>query len=95
MVKFDDALLRRIRENDASLGKELDLEYNKIGDDGAARLGEGLAGNTTLTELYLWNNNIGDEGAARLGEGLAGNTTLTTLGLGGNNIGDEGAARLL
>ena len=74
MVKFNDALLRRIRQNDASLGKELDLGGNIIGDEGAARLGEGLAGNTTLTTLILGGNKIGPEGAVRLLEALAGDS---------------------
>jgi len=37
---------------------ELDLCKNKIGDEGAMKIGESLMTNTTLTKLYLFDNII-------------------------------------
>ncbi|GBG35236.1 Nucleotide-binding oligomerization domain-containing protein 2 [Hondaea fermentalgiana] len=48
---------------------------NKIGDDGAVGLGEGLGKNTSLT------NNIGDVGAAALVCALEKNTSLEVISL--------------
>ena len=42
----------------------LELNDNRIGDDGAAALGECLKYNTSLTTLNLSGNKIGDDGAA-------------------------------
>ena len=48
--------------------KEIRLDFNNIGDEGAAALAETLKRNSTLHRLCLTNNNIGDEGAIALGE---------------------------
>ena len=49
--------------------KEIRLDFNNIGDEGAAALAETfLKRNSTLHRLCLTNNNIGDEGAIALAE---------------------------
>ena len=65
-----------------------------MGDEGAGRLADALATNSSLTTLNLGCNEIGDKGAGRLGEVLTTNSTLTTLDLSSNQVGDEGAGRL-
>eukprot|EP00900_Chrysochromulina_parva_P007093 jgi/Chrpa1/16385/Chrysochromulina_OHIO_Genome00023839-RA len=69
----------------------LDLQRNKIGDDGAMAIAEALKVNAVLTRLDLDHNNIGVEGAKAIAEALKVNVVVTTLYLTHNNIGDEGA----
>ncbi|MFY9590228.1 hypothetical protein [Rickettsia endosymbiont of Halotydeus destructor] len=69
---------------------ELNLSYNKIGDEGAIAIGDGF-NDMALTSLNLENNYIGDEGAIAIGRGLKNNTILTSLNLHYNQIGYEGA----
>ena len=57
----------------------LSLNYNKIGDVGAAAIGEGLKANAVLNTLNLELNKIGDVGAAAIGEALKGNAVLLVL----------------
>ena len=45
----------------------LDLKRSRIGDDGAAALGERLKYNKSLTTSDLSYNEIGDDSAAALG----------------------------
>ena len=52
---------------------------NKIGDAGAAAIGEGLVANGVLLTLSLNDNKIGDAGAAAIGEGLKANGVLKEL----------------
>ncbi|MGJ8671157.1 MAG: ADP-ribosylation factor-like protein, partial [Oceanococcus sp.] len=63
----------------------LNLEINKIGNEGARYIAKYLA---NLTSLNLKYNNISDEGAHYLSEKLS---KLISLDLGLNKIGDEGA----
>ena len=72
----------------------LNLEYNKIGADGATALAEGLKSCTNLQTLDLGYNNIGSDGATALAEGLKNCTNLQTLHLHSNNIGSDGATAL-
>jgi len=72
----------------------LELANNKIGNEGASALAEGLQTNTTITVLNLANNKIGNEGASALAQVLQTNTTITVLDLANNQIGNEGAAAL-
>ena len=48
--------------------QQLDLSYNKIGDDGAKALSKALRVNNNLLVLSLANNVIGDVGAVSLVE---------------------------
>ena len=57
----------------------LSMGDNKIGDAGAAAIGEGLVANGVLLTLSLNDNKIGDAGAAAIGEGLKANGVLKEL----------------
>src|SRR3989338_11135644 len=83
-IQLDEAILGLSR-NDPTL-TTLNHYENQAGDEGAGRLSEALAINSTLKTLNLSNNDVGDEGARRLAEALATNSTLTTLDLEGNRV---------
>eukprot|EP01062_Namystynia_karyoxenos_P056628 TRINITY_DN47558_c0_g1_i1.p1 TRINITY_DN47558_c0_g1~~TRINITY_DN47558_c0_g1_i1.p1 ORF type:complete len:468 (+),score=127.70 TRINITY_DN47558_c0_g1_i1:86-1405(+) len=73
----------------------LSLDYNRLGDGGAAVLAKALCKNTSLTVLGISDNAIGDDGAARLAEWLAASRgTVRNLDLSVNNIGTKGYAAL-
>ena len=57
------------------------LGNNRIGNVGAAALGEALKHNTTLKRLYLNQGSIGNDGLQMLAEGLIHNKTLEYLDL--------------
>ena len=69
--------------------RELNLEDNLIGDNGAACLSEALKVNNSLTKLDLSLNKIGDNGATCLSEALKVNNCLTELNLRYNGIGEK------
>ncbi|CAK0840098.1 unnamed protein product [Prorocentrum cordatum] len=74
--------------------RELCLEGNRVGDEGAARLAEALRSPGALPQLqvlYLSANRVGDEEALRAPDALH---QLRKVSLGNNRVGDEGAARL-
>lgn len=58
------------------------LEWNALGmwEEGFAVFCEGLASNTSLTQLDLRNNQINHQGAAELCMALRRNSTLQELG---------------
>jgi hypothetical protein len=71
----------------------IDLNYNEIGDSGAAKLAKNLQG-TSVHTVNLASNQIDDSGAAELAKNLQG-TSVHTINLSSNNkIGDSGAAEL-
>jgi len=70
------------------------LSGNKIEDEGAINLVEGLKLNTSLQQLDLSHNKIGVEGGRTLSEALKINTTLQNLNLTYNKLRDEGARAL-
>jgi hypothetical protein len=75
----------------------LDLRENKIGDEGAAAIGEALRCNLRLRALRLAHNSIGDSGALALASGLghaARASPLQGLDLSHGSIGDAGATAL-
>lgn len=77
--------------------RRLVLEWNALGmwEEGFAIFCEGLASNTSLTQLDLRNNQINHQGAAELCIALKRNSTLQDLDLRWNNIGLLGGRSLL
>ncbi|CAF3886779.1 unnamed protein product [Rotaria magnacalcarata] len=57
----------------------LDLSKNKIGDDGAAMIGDILAKNNTLIYLNISENRITDQGVQAIANSLEMNFTLIHL----------------
>ncbi|CAF3083742.1 unnamed protein product [Rotaria sp. Silwood2] len=72
----------------------LSLDWNRLGDDGAALLSSFLQTNTSLRGIYLNGNNISAIGAQALADALNLNTTLTYLELSSNPLGDDGIIAL-
>ncbi|WP_342269486.1 leucine-rich repeat domain-containing protein [Rickettsia endosymbiont of Orchestes rusci] len=76
-------------------GTFLNLFNQKIENEGAKALAEGLKINNSITQLSLSSNHqIEDEGAKALAELLKKNNSITQLNLCFNRIGDEGAKAL-
>ncbi|KAK9965006.1 hypothetical protein ABG768_004120 [Culter alburnus] len=73
------------------------LEWNALGmwEEGFAVFCEGLASNTSLTQLDLRNNQINHQGAAELCVALKRNSTLQELDVRWNNMGLLGGRSLL
>ena len=74
------------------------MEWNSIGDTGAATLGDMLKYNTSLQELYINRCGITSHGAVEIAAGLTENSTLHVLDMCRNEIGVAGAeamARML
>lgn len=93
---LDDAAIARLAAELASNTnlKKLDLDYNRVGVEGAKALAMALEQNTTLEKLYLDGNAIGPAGAAHLASALEKNQTLRALNIGHNQVGPTGAATL-
>lgn len=65
----------------------LNLQWNMLGDEGAAALSQTLAQTqSALTSLVLACNNIGPKGASHLHRAVRSNYTLLSLSLAQNNI---------
>ncbi|KAI4891653.1 hypothetical protein NFI96_019934 [Prochilodus magdalenae] len=77
--------------------RRLVLEWNALGmwEEGFSIFCEGLASNTSLTQLDLRNNQINHQGAAELALALKRNSVLQELDLRWNNIGLLGGRSLL
>ena len=73
---------------------QLNLRYNRIGDDGARYLAQALLKNKGLKMLYLSCNNITAEGVYLLAQSLQHNTVLEHLDLYGNDIDSSGVQSL-
>ncbi|XP_055022497.1 LOW QUALITY PROTEIN: MHC class II transactivator, partial [Boleophthalmus pectinirostris] len=71
--------------------QHLDLENNKIGDDGAQHLAKALVSLSSLETLNLSQNTIGDTGAKSLSATLRNLPKLDRLSLHSNVICDQGA----
>ncbi|CAE7643758.1 NLRC3 [Symbiodinium necroappetens] len=67
----------------------INLEGNRIDEDGGKAIGEALKSNSTLASINLGFCNIG-EGAQAICEALKTNSTLTSINLERNHIGNEG-----
>ena len=92
------ALLRRLF---AAMGTQASrirsiggLSNAGIEDADCESLGAGIAGNSSLAEMWLNKNEIGDAGCEHLGSGIAASTSLTTLRLESNGIGNLGCRHL-
>ena len=92
-MKLSDDVLRRIRDNDASI-QQLNISDDDIGDEGARCLADALKTNTSLQKLNISWTHIGDEGAQWLADTLKTNTTLQLLHISDDDIGAEGARYL-
>ena len=64
----------------------LNLNYNKLGADGAEFLAEGCRKNTTLRTLCVAWNRIGPVGLMAIADMLADNKTLTELDIASNEV---------
>ena len=81
-----------VLETDGPL-KSLSLERCNLRSDCMPRLGDALAGNTSLIHLAMSRNSIGDRGVFALVPGLS-ESGVRSLELSHNGIGNEGAKRL-
>jgi hypothetical protein len=90
----DDAVIAVSDGLSGSALATLKLDWNLIGESGAAALATALASNRTLVELGLLGNRIGDAGAGHIGAALRTNRCLSKLYLGANGISDDGARAL-
>ena len=70
--------------------QELNINDNKIGDNGIAHIVTALQTNTTMRRLNMENCSISFVGADSLTRALAVNMSLQDLNIGGNDIGDLG-----
>jgi hypothetical protein len=75
--------------------QSVDLEYVRIGADGAAMLANGLKTNTSVTSINLWDNKIGAESASALANALKVNTALTNVSVCSNRSATTVHRRLL
>jgi len=77
-----------------SSATELDLQGNRLGDEGVKVVADVLKLNQTLRSLKLQGNNIGPKGAKALADGIVVNNTVHSINLDRNCLEDEGAATL-
>lgn len=87
------ALLDILQLPKATFITKLNLSNNRLGDEGAGALAEGLKG-TNITTLDLRSNQIEAEGAIALADGLK-DTNIAILELDYNDIEQEGAESLV
>ena len=71
--------------------EELDISHNKLGDNGAVILADGIIKNNTLKLLEIGYNDIRARGAIAIANSLTHNTTMEGLGISGNPISGDGA----
>lgn len=69
--------------------KELHLNNNVFGPEGAHAIGQALSSNSTLEELILFNNSITDNGAEKIFEALKVNTSLVHLHMANTGVMDQ------
>ncbi|RUS35439.1 hypothetical protein BC938DRAFT_483540 [Jimgerdemannia flammicorona] len=74
--------------------RQLNLQWNCIGDDGAFAIAKSLRTNTTLTSLNLGWNRIQDRGAVELAYLISGMCQLQELNIEGNCINTVGATAI-
>ncbi|KNC50469.1 ribonuclease inhibitor [Thecamonas trahens ATCC 50062] len=76
--------------NSGSL-RELKLQFNDVGEAGAAALFKARNGRLSLSHLDLGHNALGADGARLVAHGLLDNTALQWLSVRANGLGDVGA----
>ena len=74
--------------------EELNIKLNKLGDDGAELLSEGITNTKTLRVLNISINCIRSSGTTAIADALLKNTSLEELYMGDNPIGQDGAMAL-
>ena len=71
------------------------IHHNKLGDDGAVILADGIIKSNTLKLLEIGNNDIRARGAIAIAEAITNNKTLKKLYLGGDDTLDEESAMII
>ena len=74
--------------------EDLQISYNRLGNEGAKWLSAGIKASITLKKLDIESNGIGDTGAKAIANGLIHNTSLKMLCLNRNVIGCSGATEI-
>lgn len=74
--------------------REINLEWNKLQNAGAALLIKDGLPVTTVKRIFLGWNGLGDESAEQLGKVMVGSSTLEELDISNNHIGPKGAEQL-
>lgn len=74
--------------------RELNLGWNRLGDEGVKQICTGLKENRTLEKLDLCWNEIGYEGARCVAESLENNGKILELNLNNNRITDRGVEKI-
>ena len=73
---------------------ELNISNNKLSNDGAVMLSEGITKTSTLRVLYISNNNITSTGSTAIANSLLHNTSLKELYMRENVIGQIGTTAI-
>ena len=74
--------------------EELNINHNRLGDDGAIIISKGITKAITLRLLDISDNSITSTGATAIGESLISNTSLEVLHMSHNAISQSGATAL-
>ena len=88
MLKVNSTLTE-LNVSDNEIGAEKDLfgDVTKATPEGPVALADGLAANSSVTQVDASGNHLRAAGAASLGDMLKVNTTLTELNLSNNEVG--------
>ncbi|CAK9004793.1 Leucine-rich repeat-containing protein 34 [Durusdinium trenchii] len=81
--------LAKLILSDVSGLRDLNLEGNRVADDGAIALGDALCHSHNLAHLNLENNSIHDAGLVALARGLAVNSSIKSVRLWNNAFGQK------
>ena len=73
---------------------ELNISFNRIGDNGIVCIATALETNTTMRTLDVWDCDISDVGVKSLAKALTVNRSLHKLNMNGNYIGDNGMIQI-
>jgi len=87
------SLSEHIGNNERSFSN-LQLNNNKLGDDGASAVANLIKANSTITHVHLSGNGIGDSGVAALCSALGPDSLVVDLDLSDNNITSAGASSI-
>jgi len=87
-------VLRRAAKHLSGGAACLDLDNQKLGDDGVEELIDDIRSNSNLKELNLKKNGISDAGVEQLAQALSTCANMEKISLAGNDIGDAGASKI-